>query len=344
MSLILSRMQNFRSASNLDKWVDRPSKYGAFDIFWRETMNPMGIITSELRDKANMAQGNTLETHVFDEGTISIGSTRTVTISDAELTTAMQSISFSVYEFGFTMVPAQYTNNEVAYQEDFNRKLTRRINTFLATLDTAALSSLNTNKTQVADTLGGKYTFATNILTASLANKLRITADITPIMNAIDFYEPRHVIGNPGLLSVFLEMQESGLYNEQNRVIAWADKELHFTNRLTDAANRIATGYVVNEGSLGIVTRVDRDARLRHRTHKHEFDVVNVPGIPFPMGVYRYDDVADKNTITGAATADLTRTKVEAWSFSIDLGFVVPYTSDITTYSTPILKFDIADS
>lgn len=344
MSLILSRMQNFRAVSPLDKWVERPSKYGALDLFWRETMNPMGIISDELRRRANEAQGNTLEVPVYDkDASVTINNTRTVTISDDENTTAMQAITLTTYEFGFTMIPAQYSNNEMDYQRDFNQKLTKYLNAFLATLDTAALSALNTAKTQVSTNLG-KYTFASNIMTASLANKLRIIADINPIMAYTDYYEPRHIVGNPGLLSLFLEMQESGLYNEQNRVIAWADKELHFTNRLANAANRIGTGYVVNTGSVGIVNRVDRDAARRHTTHKHLFDVVNVPGVPFPMGVYFYDDVADKNAITGAATADLTRTKVEAWSWSVDVGFITQYNDTPASYANAILKFDIADS
>lgn len=338
-------MQNFRAVSPLDKWEERPSKYGAWDLFVRETNNPMGIISPALQEMANRAQGNTLEVPVYDkDGSVTINNTRSVTVSDDENTTAMQSITFTTYEFGFTMVPAQYSNNEMDYQRDFNQKLTKYLNAFMATLDTAAISALSTAKTQVLGSTLGKYTFASNTVNATLAQKLRVIADITPLMASNDFYEPRHIVGNPGLLSLFLEMQESGLYNDQNRVIQWADKELHFTNRLSDATNKIATGYVVNSGSIGVVSRVDRDAALRHRTHKHEFDVVNVPGVGVPMGMYYYDDVADKNAITGAATADLTRTKVEAYSWSVDIAIVTNYNSDATTIANPILKFDIADS
>jgi len=345
MSLILSRMQNFRASSQLDKWTERPSRYGGLDLFVRQTNSPSGIISEELQATAQMSQGNTLEVPVYDkDASVTIGSTRAVTVSDDENTTAMQSISFSTYEFGFTMIPAQYSNNEKSYQQDFNRKMTKYINQFLSDLDTAAISALNTNKTQVAGSTLGKYTFATNIMTAALADKLRIIADITPLMAANDYYQPRHIVGNPGLLSLFLEMQESGLYNEQNRVIAWADKELHFTNRVSDAASRIATGYIVNEDTVGMVHRVDRDTRMRHTTHKHKFEEIRVPGVPFPMSLYFYDDVADKSSITGAATADLTRTKVEAYSFSVDIAWITQYNDTPASYANGIMKFDIADS
>ena len=344
MSLILSRMQNFRAVSPLDQWVERPSKYGAWDLFVRETNNPMGIISPALLETASRAQGNTLQVPVYDkDATVTINNTRTVSISDDENTTAMQAITFTTYEFGFTMIPAQYSNNEMDYQRDFNQKLTKYLNAFLATLDTAALTALNTARTQV---LGAplSYAFATNTVNATLAQKLRVIADITPLMAGNDYYEPRHIVGNPGLLSLFLEIQEQGLYNEQNRVIQWADKELHFTNRQANALNKIATAFVVNSGAVGAVSRVDRDAAMRHTTHKHMFDVVSVPGVGVPMGMYYYDDVADKNAIAGAATADLTRTKVEAYSWSVDIALVTPYNDTPASYASPILKFDIADS
>lgn len=334
-------MQNFRAASNLDKWELRPSRYGALNLFARQTEGPMSIITPELQERAQQAMGNTLETPVLDFENPTIGSTRPVTISAAESTSAMQSITFATYQFGFTMVPAQYTNNEIGYQRDFNHKLTARLNKFLATLDTAGVTALNTARTQVvADTLGA-YTFATNTINALNSQRLRVIADINPMMASNDFYDPAYIVGNAGLTSLFLEIQESGLYNSQNRVIQWADKELMFTNRISNALNKVATGYVVNEGSVGLVSRVDRDSLLRHSTgNGYEFNVVSVPGVPFPMGLMYYDNVSDQNALH-AGTSDLTATKVEAYSWSVDVAFVTSYNSDASTIASPILKFDI---
>ena len=66
-----------------------------------------------------------------------------------------------------------------------------------------------------------------------------------------------------------------------------------------------------------------------------------MPGIPVPMDVMYYDLVADKNTLTSAATADLTATKVEGYSFAVDIAFVTNYNSDLSSYSQPIIKFNI---
>jgi hypothetical protein len=42
-----------------------------------------------------------------------------------------------------------------------------------------------------------------------------------------------------------------------------------------------------------------------------------------------------------AGTADLTATKTEAYSFSVDLGHVTSYNSDAATLASPIMLFDI---
>ena len=341
MSILLTRMQDFRAQSNLDKWETRASQYGAHNLFQKQTNVVGSIITEELKRRGQAAMGNTLATPMLDFKATTIGSTRPLTIAQNESDSAMKTITYSTYQFGFTMVPAQYTNNEVGYQQDFNHKLTLGINALNVSLDNAAITALGAAKTQVVNNLLGKYTFAANTLNAILSQKTRVLADITPIMGSNDFYMPRNIVGNPGLMSLFLEMQESGLYNDKNQAIQWADKELHFTNRLTDAANKIASGYIVNDASVGLLTRVDRDSLLNHETKSgYDWTVARLPGFEFDFGIMHYDNAADMSALH-AGTSDLTATKTEAFSFSVDVAHVTSYNSDASTLPSPILLFDI---
>jgi hypothetical protein len=50
MSLVLTRIQNIRANSNLDKFELRPSRYGALNCFIEQTSDPAGIITPELQE------------------------------------------------------------------------------------------------------------------------------------------------------------------------------------------------------------------------------------------------------------------------------------------------------
>ena len=124
MSLIETRMLNLRSGSNLYKNEYRPSRYGAWDLFKVQDKQQGSIVTQELRDKAKLSNGRTLEFPVIDfDGSISIGSARTVTIADSENESHIVQITFVPYAFGFTQVPAMFMNNEIGLQEDFDIKM-----------------------------------------------------------------------------------------------------------------------------------------------------------------------------------------------------------------------------
>ena len=155
MSLINTRMQNIRANANIDRNELRPSRYGAFDMFMMQTDDPGGIISPELADKAFQSIGNTVQVPVINfDGTISIGNQRTVTIAHSENISALVTISFATYAWGFTIIPAQHLNNEIRMQKDFEKKFLKYLYSLGSTLESAAVASLAANKSQVfKDTL-----------------------------------------------------------------------------------------------------------------------------------------------------------------------------------------------
>lgn len=348
MSLVNTLMVNMRVRSMLDKWELRASRYGALDLFMMESNNPMGILSTELRQRAEQSIGRTIQVPVIDyDGSVSIGSSRSITISDDENTSQLATFSFTTYSWGFTMVPAMYTNNDVAYQEDFDRKFRKYWVAFADALDTACITALESAKTQVlGDDLGGKYTLTSNIVPASLAQQDEIIGDLNPLMKANDFYDTLHIVGNPALESLIRNrLLERGQFNEVDKAYQYNDKVFHFTNNLTNAASIKATGIAVNEGSTGLLFRFERESVLGTTSRTgHEWDIVTLPGLGIPVGTYYYESVGDYNAIAGAATADLTRAKKEHFGFAVDVATVTAYNSDQSTIASPIMKFTVATS
>lgn len=342
MSLINTRIQNIRAKSNLDKNELRPSRYGALDLFMMQTDDPAGILTPELKEKAMNSIGNTLETPVIDyDGTISIGNTRSVTIADSENTSQMLTITFATYAWGFTMVPAAFMNNEISMQQDFERKFNKYLYKFGETLDTAAVAALAADKTQVfADSLN--YTVTANTVVASWKSRENLIGDINPMMAANDHFGEIHVLGNAGVESIIRKLAEKSLYNEVNKTLEYSDKILHFTTRIANGAGEFANMYAVQGGSLGILTRFERESILGTQARTgHEWGIDTLPMLNFPIGTYYYESVGDYNAIAGAATADLTRARKEHYGFAVDVAFVTPYNSDPTTIASPIMKLTI---
>lgn len=347
MSLLNTRLLELRVQSpGLDQWTNRPSRYGAFDAFMVGNSEPGGIISQDLLDRAARAVGRDVKVPVFDSETVTIGNTRTVTIADSENTSQLYTVSFTTYSWGFTVVPSMFLNQEIAEQQDFTRKFLKYLYKFAETLDSAALSALSTAKSQVFADLLGLYSNVGNTVVAPDANKNEILGDLTPIMNANDFYgSPFRIVANGGLQSLVNKMSEYSTYNEANKTIQWLDKTFHYTNRLANTAGHKATGYCVNPGSTGLLFRHEAEALLGTvLPNGTEWAIDTLPLLNIPVDTYFYYGVSDESALAGAATAHLTRAAKEHYGFAIDVAFVTAYNTDLAANASPIVRFAVANA
>lgn len=343
MSLVLTRIQNIRANSNLDKFEYRPSRYGALNAFMVQSEDPTGILTEELKQKARTSIGNTLETPVINyDADITIGDERTLTIADSENTSKMVQITFATYAWGFTIAPAMYMNNEIGIQKDFETKMMKYIYAFAKKLDEAALAALAANKTQVLKN-PLLYDWSANAINAKWTERENVFGDLEVMMGANDFYGQLHLVGDPGVESIMRKLQQHGLYNDVNKQNEFGTKIVHLTNNIAAAEGKYAQGYAVNAGSLGMLTRFERDCLLGTVSGDgHEWGIATLPLLNMPVGTYFYDSVGDYNAIAGAATADMTRTRKEHYGFAVDVAFLTAHNSAPSTLASPILAFNVS--
>lgn len=344
MSLVLTRIQNIRANSNLDKFEYRPSRYGALNAFMVQSEDPTGILTEELKQKARTSIGNTLETPVisYDAG-ITIGSTRTLTIADSENTSKMVQIAFTTYAWGFTIAPAMYMNNEIGIQKDFETKMMKYIYAFAKKLDEAALTVLATEKTQILKN-PLLYDWSSHAINAKWTERENVFGDLEVMMGANDFYGQLHIVGDPGVESIMRKLQQHGLYNDVNKQNEFGTKVVHLTNNIAAAEGKYAQGYAVNAGSLGMLTRFERDCLLGTVSGDgHEWGIATLPLLNMPVGTYFYDSVGDYSAIAGDTTADMTRTRKEHYGFAVDVAFLTAHNSAPGTLASPILSFNISN-
>lgn len=343
MSLVLTRIQNIRANSNLDKFEYRPSRYGALNAFMVQSEDPTGILTDELKQKARTSIGNKLETPVINyDADISIGNERTLTINDSENTSKMVEITFATYAFGFTIAPAMYMNNEISIQKDFQTKMMKYIYKLAQKLDEAALAALAAAKTQV---LKNKllYDFSTNAVNFKWTERENAFGDLDVLMGSNDFYGQLHLIGDPGVESIMKKLQQNGLYNAVNKQNEFGDKIVHLTNNIAASSGKYAQGYAVSAGSLGMLTRFERDCLLGTVSGDgHEWGIATLPLLNMPCGTYFYDSVGDYSAIAGTATADMKRTRKEHYGFAVDVAFITAHNSAPDTLASPILAFNIS--
>lgn len=351
-----------RANADLDKYEIRGSRYGALNCFIEQTNSPMSIISKDLKDKARTSIGYPkLQTPVinYDAG-ISIGNTRSANISDSENTSAMVDITFATYSFGFTMVPSLYMNNEISYQKDFEKKMLKYIYALGKALDSAALTALNAAKTHTLansllysfDTAGGSPTY---ILGATWNQRENILGDLGVIQGANDFFNTQHIVGDAGLQSLVAKLAQKDIYNSVNKRNEWSDKVFHFSNSIAPKQNVYAQGFAINEGSVGMLTRFEREC-LRGTTSRtgHEWGITKLPVLNIECGTYYYESVGDYSAIAGAASSDMTRVMKEHFGFAVDVAFVTSCNSHpdatssggttIPAQASPFIKFEIGST
>ena len=342
MSLIATRLQNWRiSNPELDRNMARPLEYGALDFFIEQTDAPNSIISPYLRNRAFASMGNTVQVPVINyDGDVTVSNVRTCSISDDENTSALYTVVWTTYAVGFTMVPTLYMNNEIDYQHDFERKMEKICRALATTHDTAALAALEAAKTQVyADPL--QYSISSNVIEVPTQMATEILGDLNPMMRANAYPKTLHLVGNAGIDSLIRKLAQHGVYNDVNKRMEYDNKILHYTTNLANAEGKIGTLFAVEDGNVGVLTRVDREALRRASANFHEWDVVRLPFIDLPVGSHYYTAVGDQSSIAGAASADMTCNVKEYFGFSVDVAFIIAYNSAPETVANPIMKAEI---
>ena len=354
MTLVATRMQNLRSQyqGDLDKNTTRLSRYGAWDLFLRQNQSPQGILSDDARQliKRSFLNSN-VQVPVLNAPDVSISNARSCTISDSENTSALVTLTFVTYAFGFTMIPAQYPDNEIGYQADFDKKLKNYLLKLAATLDTAALSALDTNKNQVWTDIGALFSgdeTTADIVEVGTGEVDFMYNNLDAMMEKMDFYagpENYDVVADTLHKATVRRLAAQGPTNDENNEFQFQNFNFSYSNRVTNAAGAKETGYVVAPGSLAVENRNDWDAVLGHTigTQKQWEIVQNVPIVGLDMAAFYTEDCADKNALH-SGTDPLTRTKVEGYEWSTDVAFVTAYNPDLSTNYNPIVKFNLATS
>ena len=349
MSLVATLVQDFRGrAPEYDKFEFRITEAGTYNAFFTQDMSGSSWMTPDLKQTVLASTpANTVSVPVINYKDVTIRSTRPLTISADENTSALDTITFTTLAYGFHMYPAQHYNNEIDYAKDFDRKFKAMLVKMASTLEGLAVTAIDAAKTQVVGEVVGGHTFASNVVSETGIANLQssyILSDLDPMMRSND-YMPfmMDVVGNQGLNAILQRMEGFGEMNQENKTLQFMSKRFGFSNSISNAVGKDATGYAIADGTLGMLTRVEPDSVFRTRLPDgHEWDTVVLPGLGIEVGTYSYISAVDASSVAGAATAHLTRTSMQAFDFAFDIAFVPAYNSDLTTIPAPILKFDVA--
>jgi len=342
MSIAATRLDEYRleyDRSEFDAWEHKLSNYGVLAAYQKDTPVTIPGYADLVANRTAEVRDVTIP--VIQRTTLTTAGTRTCSALTHELTSAYVTPTWTTLKTGFNMTPAEHQNNQLKYQDVFNKKMFHMQRTFAAALDTLAYTNINANISQVVAADGNPYDLTTNALVVAAADNELLFNELGAIMEQDDFPGIGiNVVGSPRISSLVREYSAQGAGNNANRVFQFGGYDFFYSNRVTVAAASRDTMFAAPEGSLAFLTWVDPDARANHRsTDGKEWSVANLPILGFDVGLLYQSTCADKSS--GSSGTGLEATLSESFHFSFDYSFNTAYNVDNTSYASPIHKFNL---
>lgn len=353
MSIVATAMQpliNMYERKRLDKNEVLFSRYGAHDLFLKQSRSSTAILSPQNRKNAENSWGNVSKIPVMDGIGVSIGSTRSCTVADAESTTAFVQLSFTPLTWGFTMYPGQYVVgdqplNYVGYDADFMHKADQCTLALMSTVDTLGRNVLELKKnTYWTANIPNYYPVVGDALQITQAQKNDAFNQLTAVMMELDFYKTSDVLGSTSLKPIATRLENQGEGNATNESFQFKLGNFLFSssNRVTNGVGVAATMYIVQEGSLAIVNRNNPNARGKFKigggsTPVTEWNTMMYPMLGMEVGTYFKAECAE-----GAGAVTDPATLKESYSFDTEISWLTPYNSDPATKQQSIVKAEIS--
>lgn len=345
MSLLNTLRQEIRekipSAVERDEW--RFTEYGLLTAAREMTKSPQSILSDDLKKKAVESEGTLLKMPVFVIGDgITITNVRSCVIGNLENTTELVTVNWVTMVADISMNKAEHGNNDVSYLQDLNKKLLKVDHGFAKAVEDLIYTKLDTEKSGVFNSalVGTDYAVVGNTLQVPLALQEYFFNDAKTIMNGDDFYSmPFKVLGSTTLSSPVNHYRNQAAANDENLMYQFNGFDFRFSNHVVVAPGVRSNGFLMTDGTLGIMTRIARDSKMGNVAGDgSEWGTTMMEKLGFEVGYLYKSKCADKSASPGMA--HLSATMVENWQFSFDVALVTPYNSDDATIPGVIKKFE----
>lgn len=353
MTLVSTLMQPLRTKyvpKTMDKNEVRPSRYGAWDFFQKQSAMDGGILTEEAKKFIDASAGNAVTIPVLNAENVTISNVRSCTIAADTETSALVTLTFATFAFGFTMTPARHFNNDVSYQALFNKKMEEYLLKLAATLDSASVGTLETNRNIYFPAAMTKYyPVVGNALQIGQDQKNDFFNQLEAIMMEQDYYGNTNIVGSTSLLPMLNRLQAQGGGNATNEDFQFDLYKWNFTNRLINGAGIESTLYSVPDGNVATRNRNTPDQIAKSLIGSvdaplKQWGEQQMPIVNLKMGTFYTRDCADQSALDGggARMTQLQRSMVEGFAFDTDVCFVTAYNSDPANRYSPITKSEIS--
>lgn len=317
--------------SMLDQFDLRMADYGLLAKANQYANDSTGIISNDLKAKAQDSWGRTIDIPVMSQVAGTLGTGLSCSPADSVPVSAFMNVTWVTVSASWYMEPSKNEQNEINYLQEYMNQYKAKMNAIYnnldAAVDTALIAALCVQAQYSSSYIGGKYGALTaNRIDATLAQRDGFLNDLTSIQKADNIYGRQDVIGSTNAESIVRALGAQGTGNDTNDAYQLGLFDFSFTNNVTVGAASDASCYVVPKGSFGMVFRNHPDAKAgRMTTSGKQYGMVYDDVLGTNVDTMFESDCADINVKTGNALD--TSNVQEKHQVSVNYGIITPYSN-----------------
>lgn len=311
----------------------RLSNYGALQSF--KDNAPKMLVPSAIEGiKKSIAQPTKIP--VLNKATTTVITAPSCAPTGGRPVSAFKTLTWAYKGFEVKVIPSINEGNYIKLEDDLGQQLHDGWKAVFANMDSAAVTTLETNKSAVA--AESNYS---GVITTSAAGydytgdpeKFVLYKQGLMALNDLDY--GGNDVQNAEAISNQLLIASYGANNQMNLAQANSGYKNYYTNRIAPGDNN-EVHYLFPDGSVGIYNWIQPDNRVGRVAGNKEWSQMQDPMFGFDWEVYKVKDCID-------ASAEMTgnvRAYGEIWQIGAFFAYLTDYSSDT---SSPIIKVTFND-
>lgn len=320
----------------LEQFEGRLSNYDVFKAFQDNTA---ALIPANELETAKTSHSRVTKIPVLNKIDFTIGNTRACTPADTAITSAFVQPSYTTYKFSFHMTEAYNVDNYITYQREFAHKLIQGLKKFGETIDSDALTFLDSNATNVntSPLFGG---IVGDVVTVAGSEKEEFYKSIPAIMRRNDLSGDRVLdIANPEAQIMYDSIARQGAGNAVNTAYQISNFAPYRSNTIEAGVGNTELHYLVPQGHLATLSWIPYEYKVGKGEGDNLWGSIVDPVFGLTWGMRYVYDCADLSAVSGGYN-QMRTAFVEKFELSIDIAFMTSYSSDT---SSAIFKYEIAE-
>lgn len=363
-------LQNYIAVNSaVERNLIRECPAGAWDYIVDQTLSPDGrvrtdnVVNQTMWDnaRANPNQVQQILVHDYRNNPVVVATNYQCDIECSYNDDALVTVQFYTLSTGFCISEDLLYLGRFNYEDELNMAIRRHLLAMRQEADKIVVARLETEKNQVWTNSFGQPTTGA-VLTYTWAQRLALMNLNNAIMQANCYTAPNangmlnsrtnmnngraySYVVNSGVPLALDDVNSFGPNNAMNLSRYIRNSPFWETNNILNDTDMLGTGYMIQDGNIGLLVKHDVSNIMNRIVPNHEFGIMTFPEIGVPVDYHHITEAPANlgSSYTGTTLTGVNCAIQEKYIFNLQFGIVTSVNLDRANQASPFLKFQIGE-